>query len=215
MGRKSYQYSPLPENRYKALDSNEMDSDDRYEIRKRLYQTLSNGYVIWQGLGIDPKTFETIGGHKGVNRRFSSKEIEETKRFRQGLVGWLAFLYGGIEETNDVYLAGLEKFDGVDSSNKVGRVPNIQFDFETLLREAINKVENRRGQYVTDLSLEVETKPLPDIPAGRFDTDKLLTRFNKRDPKLTSEEIAYLQQQGAIDGDDWEKYNDEVYDVLE
>jgi hypothetical protein len=212
MGRENFEYLPLPEDRYKALDSNEMDSDDRYEIRERLHHTLSNGYVIWQGLGIDSKTFETIEKHSdGARQHFNEGEIKKTKRLRQGLIGWLAFLYAGIGEADNVYIGGREKFDVADSLDQVKRVPNIQFDFETMLREAINKVENRRGRYVTDFSLEIETEPIPDSPGGDFDTDRLLTRFNERDPTLTGLEIAHLQHKGAIDGSDWERYNEDTY----
>lgn len=81
MGRKSYQYLPLSKEKYGALKDGVTDSDDRYEIRERLRHTLSNGYVIWQGQGIDPKTFETIEEHgDGVKQRFDKDEIEETKR---------------------------------------------------------------------------------------------------------------------------------------
>lgn len=207
MGRDKYPYLPITEKRYKALKDGNLSGDDRYEIRERVRHTLMNGSVIWSGLGIDKKTFETIGGPEEAGRKLDESDIEETNRLQQGLIGWLAFLYAGIEERPNLLRPAYPEYNNKRSTTG----PNTYFEFELLLREAINKVENRKGRRVTDLSLEVETEPIPTSPSEGFATDELLTRFNERDPTLTGMEIAHLQREGIIDGSDWEQYNAEAY----
>lgn len=211
MGRGSYQYLPLSEGKHNALKKGEIDSGDRYEIRQRIQHTLSNGHLIWHGLGKDAPTFEPVGGPRETKQLIDETEISEAKRLRQGVIGWLAFLYSGIEKADNVYLDRERKFEITDSLDQVNQVPTIHFDFETLLYEAIGKAENKQGRRVTEISLNIETEPIPSDPWEDLNTGELLPRFEERDPTLTSREIAYLQYEGLIDGEDWEQYNGEAY----
>lgn len=208
MGRDNYPYLPLTESQFKSLKDGDMPGKEKYEIRQRIQHTLMNGSAIWTALGIDQTTFKTVDAHKNASERLDQSDIDDTKQLQQGLIGWLAFCYAGIEERPHLKRPGKPE----PNSQMSREGPNTYFDFEVMLREAINKVENRRGRYVTDLSLEIETEPIPDSPVGDFDIEELLTRFNERDPTLTGLEIAHLQREDMIDDSDWERYTEEAYD---
>jgi len=212
MGRENYRYLPLTESQFDSLKNQDESGKQKYEIRQRIQHTLMNGHTIWSGLGIDQTTFKTVDKDKNVTQTnvtqaLDQSEVEKTRQLQRGLIGWLAFLYAGIEERPHLKRLGNPEY--VTQRRMKG--PNTYFDFESILREAINKVENRKGKYVTDLSLEVETEPIPNHPVGEVDTDELLTRFNDRDPTLTGMEIAYLQREGEIDKSDWKQYTEEAY----
>lgn len=208
MGRASYQYLPLTKTRFESLESGDITGKEKYEIRSRIQHTLMNGHGIWNGFAPDPDTFKIVDGPEDVFQRLDQESLQKARQFQQGMIGWLAFLYHGIESTPRIQLHGYPEFEGTHS---IDRGPNIHFDFELMLEKAINKAENGNGRRVTNFELEVETEPLPDDPYEGLESDELLARFEERDPTLSGREIAYLQQQGEIDGRDWEQYNEEAY----
>lgn len=212
MGRENYQYLPLTETRFESLESDEITGKEMYEIRERIQHTLRNGHRIWHGFAPDSGTFKIVDGPEDVFQKLDQESLQKARQLRQGVIGWLAFLYRGIEDTPHI---NLSEYPEIEGSHSIDRGPNIHFDFEMMLEKAINKAEYKNGRRVTGFDLEIETEPLSDHPYEGFEADELLARFEERDPTLTSQEIAYLQQQGEIDGEDWEQYTDEAYDVFE
>jgi len=191
-------------------DSTETTHETR--IRQRIFRSLIDGGLIWSELPpedqrrifnpLDPEWDGSDETHVGY-----LDELEDTRLLRRGVVGWLAFLYAGVKDAANIYLPNhLEHTITEEGTAK--NTPNIQFDFETLLFEAIREAEGKDGRVVTEFKYNVETEPIPENPWGEYDGDELLTRFKQRDPTLTPREIAWLQMEGLIDGEDWEEYNE-------
>jgi hypothetical protein len=104
------------------------------------------------------------------------KMIEKT-RADEGFASWISFLYLGLSESDE-------------------------FDFETVLREGIERAEESRGRIVTDLDFRVDTRE-------RRSLDELKSRFQTRG-RLSTEEIQRLRAAGEFTDDELVAYYDEL-----
>jgi hypothetical protein len=107
----------------------------------------------------------------------SRGEWIEKLRADAGFSSWIAFLYLGLSES-----------DGID--------------FEPALRRGIEQAEESRGQVVTDLEFQVDTRERRSI-------DELKERF-ERHTRLTTEEIQRLRAAGEFTDDELVAYYDEL-----
>lgn len=101
----------------------------------------------------------------------------EKVRGEAGFSSWVSFLYLGLSESDE-------------------------FDFETVLREGIERAEESRGRIVTDLDFRIDTRERRSI-------GELKNRFQQR-LVLTTEEIQRLRAAGEFTDDELVAYYDEL-----
>lgn len=191
----------------------------RNRIRERVFRSITDGSLLCHSLPAQEreKIFNRITTPEqgsDVVQRLSRDEIDEARKLRRGIAAWLSLYYMGTQEAKNYFSVETPQHR-ISDDGSAEQVPNLHFDFEEILREAIQKAESRRGRKVIECSIEIETEPIPDNPWDDLNTEELLTRFENRDPTLTGQEIAYLEQEGVIDGKDWQQYNQEAYNTLQ
>jgi len=161
-------------------------------------------------------------------RELDPDKLRMTENIHTGSTHWLAFLYSSITEANPVITQvdasnmptaneveeiknqhGEQYFDEY-LSDQIQTLPRLHFDFETMLREAVELVAEHRGEIVSEFDLRIETEPKPEPNTTGYDTTELLKRFNNNDPKLTYAEVRYLHSNDEIDEQDIQQYHDEV-----
>lgn len=203
----------------------------RYDIRQRIRHALLNGDILAQF----PKTqreqiFETVPEPNLEDRidpegefdkvvKWDRDELDEARQLRRSLVGWLAFLYAGIEEANSVWLATPFEAEGPDAVGDDGEGgyvplyegdidnPDIDFNFGTMLREAIARVARENGDTVAGFEFSVDTEPLTRRPVDTegFDTEEVRKRFDEGTP-LSVGEINHLRRETNLTKEDWDEY---------
>lgn len=207
MGRTNYQYLPLTES---TIQTPRTDNQ-RYDAKQRLRHTLLNGWSIWSSLDSDltQSIFKPVDAPKGHIQPIEKEKIDEARTLHSGIISWLALLYEGVDSAHNLFSPESPNHE-VEEDGSVVHTPEIHFDFEQMLGQAINKVENRHGRRIVDFSIEVETEPIQDEFWADYDLDDLLARFEDRDPTLTTRELAYLESEGVIGVEEREDYRREV-----
>lgn len=188
-------------------------------IRDRVNRSVVDGSLLWYSLPqkdreaiFNPVDALEVG--MDTTQKFDPAEIEEVRKLRRGVVGWLALLYAGSHEAKNFIDSGKRKYT-VTEEWEAKVVPNIHFDFEAMLKEAIQKAENRFGRQVTEYgSFDIETEPIPESPWEEMDKQELVRRFESRDPALTTRELAYLEIEGEIDAGMREEYRKSVLESM-
>lgn len=172
-------------------------------IRKRVFRSIADGRLLWRKLPDSElsEIFNQIDVEAlSLEQRVDQTEIKKARQLRRGIVGWLAMLYTGTEKAKNWI-----PIHGVTGN------PEIEFDFESLIEEAVRKAETRRGKQVTKFSFEVETRPAPTTEAFNRDVEDLLSRFESGDMGLTGAEIAHLQSEvDRIGPEEVQSYHEEI-----
>jgi hypothetical protein len=149
---------------------------------------------------------DDVGGESVMFQKMDPDELDQVRMLRRGLVGWLSLFYSGAREARNVFSVSAGNHKITDDGSAV-HAPEIHFNFEEMLREAIQKAENREGKQVSEFDLSVETEPIPETPLGDVNTDELLARF-ERGESLEGLEIAHLRDEGKITDEELDAYYD-------
>lgn len=160
-----------------------------YEVRRRLRHTVMNGQDIWMNV---PKhhreqIFYTMSKYPETD----FDEAIDTRRLYDGVLGWLAFLYTGIEDADHAHTVGPADVELVNGE-WVQR-PEFYFDFGTMLEEAIEEVAKSQGERVTEFELTIETKPIERGVASIEDPEQFQEDVRDGDPLDRSNVLKALQ----------------------
>jgi hypothetical protein len=162
-------------------------------IRERGYNSLLDGSVLlehttpdqrreifdaWKDFAepVSDPSDEDRPDHFADPAESRGKMIEQA-RAESGVRSWLAFLYLGTSESGG-------------------------YDFEAVLRRAIERAEESRGRIVTDLDFQVDTRE-------RRSLDELKSRFQRR-ARLTTAEIQRLRAADEITDEQLVAYYDDL-----
>lgn len=121
-------------------------------------------------------------------------EVARARCVQNGAGGWLSFLYRSITEVEPL-IQPLDDLRVHDEGH-----PEIHFDFETLLREAVETVVESRGRRLTDFQFSIETEPIQTR-----DIEELRKKFDQREG-LSYDEIQELHARTDLTGSDVEEY---------
>lgn len=193
-------------------------STHRYKIKGRIRQGVKDGGLLWYNIDRDLRQDIFRPGERFYSEDTPDEEleylkgepetVEEIRDLRRGTVNWLSFLYKGVDEATNLFIQGDPQTEITESGDAV-TVPNVHFDFETTLKEAIQKAESRKGKQISEFDLSVETEPIPEPPLSDVDTEELLARF-ERGESLEGLEIAHLRDEGVITDEELNAYYDSL-----
>jgi len=214
MGRENHSDLPLTSGLWESLESGEVTRGEAHRTRDRIRHTIINGWRLWGDLPADErqKLFDVEAKGPDSGSKLENRLRSDYKQFHDGLKWWLAFLYAGIEGAPHAYEPGLgtviAEYDDEGNPSMV-RHPTARFDFEYLLREAIEQVANSQGERVTKFDLTVETEPLEPPQPESFDTEKLLERFEEG-AFLSVGEQHHLRREVDLTKEEWDQYYDRL-----
>jgi len=192
--------------------------------RKSIFEPLNDGHGSRESL-LEAHTprGENADDWDGL-RELDPEKLRLTQEIQMGSRSWLAFLYAAITDASPVITqadaATLPTEEEVERAKETilepylpdkykNPQPRIHFDFETMLREAVEQVAEQRGERVTNFELTIETEPV-ETPSDDPDIDELERRYENGDRSLTMDQLHTLRRNTDITGEDLQNWLQET-----